>query len=513
MIVDVIAVFIATIIYLSVVLAVGVFCFRKVHTLNEFCIGARARCSAELGLSGQLSELGFFIFVTIPAGIYLYGLGKAWVMAGLFIGTMFIWYLMSFRMMRYSLKYQNVYTLPDYFERRFGKGDALPLSAAVINILFDLIMSSALIVFLSEIVSDIFEIKPIITSVSCVVVVMLLICLSGFVGAVKIDRINAIVVLAALLAMPVVTLFIFEADDLIVSIMNSRVVGGVSRYLDLLRVNGKSIKPLEIVNQLSWGFVIMGLPGLMVRFLAIGKARTAKHGGRYAILFTLLALFFTVVCGVLYRAFLYPMILKGGNDHLIIAKTVKKLTEMKLGYKIAGGLIFVGFLASIISMLISEIHNACAVIYCSIIRPRVMKKKKIRKNLMALRITLVVVSLIVFALTTVDIDPVIIIETALICVGSAFGPCTMLSLYYRRMNKYGATTGMLSGVIVALLWRFLEVFKASGEITDLEDMTGVSPILPAFVISTLLILVVSRLTPDVSEAIKKDHDDVKNRIL
>ena len=132
---------------------------------------------------------------------------------------------------------------------------------------------------------------------------------------------------------------------------------------------------------------------------------------------------------------------------------------------------------------------------------------------MALRITLVVVSLIVFALTIVDIDPVIIIETALICVGSAFGPCTMLSLYYRRMNKYGATTGMFSGVIVALLWRFLEVFKASGEITDLEDLTGVSPILPAFVISTLLILVVSRLTPDVSEAIKKDHDDVKNRIL
>ena len=47
----------------------------------------------------------------------------------------------------------------------------------------------------------------------------------------------------------------------------------------------------------------------------------------------------------------------------------------------------------------------------------------------------------------------------------------------------------------------------------MEELTGLSPILPAFVLSTLVIIIVSYLTPDVSEEIKKDYDDVKNRIM
>lgn len=506
-------VLISVIVYLTVLFVVGVLGFRRVHTLNEFCIGARVSGSAEVGLSGQISELGFFIFIMIPSGVYLSGLGKAWIIAGLFIGTMLIWYLMSFRMMRYSLKYQNVYTLPDYYDRRFGRGEFLPVTAAVINILFDLIMAAAVIRFISLIIADLTGMKTIITSAVTVIVVMGFVMLSGYIGSVKMDKINGGIIIAALLALPVVTLFIFKADELIVSIMNSRVVGGVSRYLDLFRTGGEKISPADISNQLSWGFIIMGLPGLMVRFLSIGKARTAKHGGRVAILFTLLALFFTVVCGVLYRAFLYPMILKDGNNHLFVSKAVNKLVKMDMGYRIAGGVILAGMLASLLSMIVSEIHNSSVIIYCSLIRPRLLRKYKIKKNLKALRIILLFVSAVVFGLTFIDLDPMVVIETSFICVGSAFGPCTMLSLYFKRMNKYGAAAGVISGTLVSLFWRFFAVFRDNGEMTDLETLTGFNAIIPAFVISTVLIIVVSALTPDVTEGIKKDYDDVKNRIL
>ena len=507
------AVLIATIVYTAVLYIVGVIAFKKVHTLNEFCIGARTSGSAEVGLSGQISELGFFIFVLIPAEVYLSGLGRAWIIAGLFIGTMLIWYLMSFRMMRYSIRYQNVYTLPDYYERRFGRGDFLPVTAAVINIVFDFVVAAALIRFLSAVISDLTGMKTALLSTIIVVFVMGFIILSGYVGSVRMDKVNAGVIIAALLAIPAVTIFIFKADELIVAIMNSRVVGGVSRYLNLFRISGESISWMDIVNQLSWGLIIMGLPGLMVRYLSIGKAKTAKHGMRAAILYTLLALFFTVVGAVLYRAFLYPMILKTGNNHLFISKAVNKLIHMDIGYKIAGGVIFAGLLAAIVSMLISEMHNACVVIYCSLIRPRLLRKLKIKKNLRALRLIMLFVTASIFGLSFIDLDPITVIESAFICVGSAFGPCTMLSLYFRRMNRYGAAAGIISGTLVSLAWRFLAVFKENGEITDIETLTGINPILPAFIISTLLILVVSALTPDVSEAVKKDHDDVKNRIL
>ena len=362
------ALWVSVILYVTVILAVGIQCFSKVHTLNDFCIGARQITPAETGLSGQVSELGFFIFIMIPAEVYLLGLGKAWVIVGLFTGTVLIWYLMSYRMMRYSLIYQNVYTFPDYLERRFGRGDFLPVLAAVLNIIFDIVAASALTVFLSGIVSDILGINPKLISMAVLLLAAGFVMLSGYKGMVKLEKINAGIIVAALLALPVVILFIFKADELIIAIMNSRVVGGVSSYLNLFRTGGASIRAEDIINQISWGFVIMGLPGLMVCFLSIGKAKTAKNGGRFAILYTLLTLFFTVVCGVLYRAFLYPVILKNGNNHLFISTAVTKLSNMETGYNVAGGVIFAGLFAVSFSMIISELHNACSVIYCSLIR-------------------------------------------------------------------------------------------------------------------------------------------------
>ena len=504
---------ISTIIYVTVLLLVGILGFRKVHTLNEFCIGARISTPAEVGLSGQLSELGYFIFVMIPSGVYLSGVGKAWMMIGLFIGTMLIWYLMSYRLMRYSLKYKNVYSLPDYFGRRFGRGDFLPVNTAAFSIVFDLIIAAALVKLLAVFVADITGLSESLLTAVIVVAVMGFIILSGYKGSVRMDKINACIVIAALVALPVVIMFLFKADELIVAIMNSRVSGGVSRYLNAFRIGGKMISAVEIVNQLSWGLVIMGLPGLMIRFMSIGKARTAKHGGRYAILFTLLALFFTVVSGVLYRAFLYPMVLKNMNNQFFLSKAVTKLLHMDWGYKIAGGVIYAGLLAVFVSMLINAIHNACVVTYCSIMRPRVLRKFRIKKNILALRITAVVLSGVVFGLSFINIDPLIMIESSIIVVSAAFGPCTMLSLYFRRMNKYGASAGMITGAVTAFLWRFGAFFKSGGELTDMEEFTGISPILPAFILSTLVILIVSALTPDVTEEIKKDHDDVKNRIM
>lgn len=504
---------ISTIVYVTVLMLVGILGFRKVHTLNEFCIGARISSASEVGLSGQLSELGYFIFIMIPAGVYLSGLGKAWTMIGLFVGTMFIWYLMSYRLMRYSLKYKNVYSVPDYFGRRFGRGDFLPVNTAMISIVFDLVIAAALVKLLAIFVADITGMDTGLLSAIIVTIVLGFIMLSGYKGSVHMDKINAWIVIAALVTLPIVTMFIFKADELIIAIMNSRVSGGASRYLNAFRIGGRMISPFEIVNQLSWGLVIMGMPGLMIRFLSIGKARTAKHGGRHAILFTLLALFFTVVSGVLYRAFLYPMILKNLNNQYFLSKAVTKLLKMKLGYKISGGVLFAGLLAVFVSMIVNAIHNACIVSYCTIMRPRVLRKFRIKKNIKALRITAFVTAGAVFGLSFIDIDPMLIIESSIIVVAAAFGPCVMLSLYSKRMNKYGASAGMITGALFAFLWRFGSFFKDGGETIDMEELTGLSPILPAFVLSTLVIIIVSYLTPDVSEEIKKDYDDVKNRIM
>jgi sodium/proline symporter len=53
---------------------------------------------------------------------------------------------------------------------------------------------------------------------------------------------------------------------------------------------------------------------------------------------------------------------------------------------------------------------------------------------------------------------------------AAFGPTLILSLYWRRMNRYGALAGIIVGGLIVVIWRQL-----SGGLFDLYE------IVPGFV--------------------------------
>lgn len=67
--------------------------------------------------------------------------------------------------------------------------------------------------------------------------------------------------------------------------------------------------------------------------------------------------------------------------------------------------------------------------------------------------------------------------------GAAFGPTLILALYWRRMNRWGALAGMLAGGLTVVVWKQL-----SGGIFDLYEL------LPGFIVSFCVIIIVSRLT-------------------
>ena len=64
-------------------------------------------------------------------------------------------------------------------------------------------------------------------------------------------------------------------------------------------------------------------------------------------------------------------------------------------------------------------------------------------------------------------------------IGSSFGPLVILSLYSKRVNKYGAWAGILGGGITSGLW---PLFNST-----------IFPMIPGFCVSMLLIYFVSHL--------------------
>ena len=92
-------------------------------------------------------------------------------------------------------------------------------------------------------------------------------------------------------------------------------------------------------------------------------------------------------------------------------------------------------------------------------------------------------------------------------LGASFGPLTLCSLYWRRLNKQGAIAGMLTGGISVILWKYL--------LAPLGGVFAIYELLPCFIIGLAVMIIVSLLTPEPDESItyEFDHymdDDVKS---
>jgi len=69
-------------------------------------------------------------------------------------------------------------------------------------------------------------------------------------------------------------------------------------------------------------------------------------------------------------------------------------------------------------------------------------------------------------------------------MGSAFGPLTIAALYSKKVNKYGAIAGIVTGAIVSGAWYILD---------NLLEI-GLAPLIPGFISSAVAICLVSYFT-------------------
>jgi sodium/proline symporter len=85
--------------------------------------------------------------------------------------------------------------------------------------------------------------------------------------------------------------------------------------------------------------------------------------------------------------------------------------------------------------------------------------------------------------------------------GACFGPLILFSLFWKRTTLPAAIAGMVSGGVVVVLWKNV--------ISKLGGAFSVYELLPAFVISCIVIVVVTLLTKAPSEEIGKEFEAAK----
>ena len=87
-----------------------------------------------------------------------------------------------------------------------------------------------------------------------------------------------------------------------------------------------------------------------------------------------------------------------------------------------------------------------------------------------------------------------LVENAWAGFGSSFGPLILLSLFWKRMNKWGALAGIVAGALTVIAW------SSFGLSDTLYEM------IPGFAVSTLAIFIVSLLTAPPEQEITDQYE-------
>ena len=169
---------------------------------------------------------------------------------------------------------------------------------------------------------------------------------------------------------------------------------------------------------------------------------------------------------------------------------------------ILAGFVMAGILAATISSSDSYLLIAASAFSKNIFQGIFKKNASDKQVMWVSRITLLTLA-IVGVIIALDEQSVIfqIVSFAWAGFGATFGPLMLFSLFWKRINKAGAIAGMVCGAGMVFFWKLV--------ISKLGGIFAIYELLPAFIFSSIVIVVVSLLTKAPSKEIQEDFEAVR----
>lgn len=507
-------VILAFVLYLLMMVIIGALYAKKNSTTEDYFLGGRSLGGFVAALSAQASDMSGWLLMGLPGSIYALGTGQAWIAIGLFIGTVLNWIFISGRLRRYTIRANNSLTLPTYFENRFhDKKKVLLFISSVTIVIFFLVYTASALAAGGKLFTSVFNVDYKLALTIGAVVILTYTFLGGFMAVCVTDFVQGTLMLIALLAVPIMAYSIVGGGNVMSTLDASGVAGGSAAYLSLFSNGGEAYKAVDIISGLAWGLGYCGMPHILVRFMAVRDEKELAKSKKVAIVWVLISLVLSCVIGVLGRAYLYPMVLsnEGAQYENVYIEMIKKLFMSDFKLPFIGGLLLCGILAAIMSTADSQLLVSSSAVANDLFKGVFFKKLKDKQVLMIARVSVLVVSVIaIFIAWNPNSSIMNLVSDAWAGLGSAFGPAILMSLYWKRTNLAGAAAGMASGGLTVIIWDYIKCCTLDGVRVTPATYTGIYSLLVGFVVSLLFIVVVSLITPKVSDEIVQEFEDVKN---
>jgi len=257
---------------------------------------------------------------------------------------------------------------------------------------------------------------------------------------------------------------------------------------------------LSVISTLSWGLGYFGMPQVLLRFMAIRKTEELKKSRRIAIIWCVISLIAAVAIGITGRM-LYPdaLLTRSEAENIFIVMSTKLLPPL------FAGIVMAGILAATTSSSDSYLLIASSAVSKNIYQGILKRDASDKEVMVVSRITLLVIA-ILGIIIALDEESVIfkVVSFAWAGFGATFGPIMLFSLFWKRTTRSGAIAGMLAGGISVFVWNLL--IRRLGGIFDIYEL------LPAFVISSVVIFIVSLLTKEPTQDVLNEFETAKGNV-
>jgi len=479
--------------YFIAMIGIGLYAYKKSTSDSAgYMLGGRSLSPSVTALSAGASDMSGWMLMGLPGAMYITGLSSIWIAIGLVIGAYFNYLIVAPRLRTYTEVANDSITLPDFFENRFNdKRHLLRVVSSIVIILFFTLYTSSGIVAGGKLFESSFGLNYEAGLYVTAGVVVLYTMFGGFLAVSLTDFVQGCIMFIALVLVP----FVVISDIGGLEVMHETI-----NTLDAEKLNMfNGVSALAIISAMAWGLGYFGQPHIIVRFMAIRSVKDLPVARRIGMTWMIVS-----ICGAMATGFAGIAYVAKTGTALNDPETIFILFSQVLFHPLISGFLLAAILAAIMSTISSQLLVTSSSLTGDFYQAFLNKEATEKQLVFVGRLSVLLVAIVAIFLAYDRNSSILsLVSNAWAGFGAAFGPLVILSLYWKKMNKQGALAGMLTGAFTVLFWIYAPVTIGG------ESLSSVMyEIVPGFILASLAIVVVSKVTASPDESVEKMFDEM-----
>lgn len=444
-------------------------------------------------LSLQINDIGIWIVAIIPCIAFssVAGVKAAfYISIGLIFGYYLSCSLLSERMKIYA-QVGNVGSIPSFLSHRYGdKRGIIRIISAVIGVMLTLSFTSFTLSFSASLLSRAFDFSHTTAVTVCVIAVLTLIVLGGFMSSPHSDAVQSLLIGGATI---ILCIGLTGSLDLEQTAIFNYIYPKALNILPSLFGSSENISLFTLLMCLGWFVCCLGSPQLLTNFLRMKTSRIAPRAKAVSTFWSAITLFGATFIGFMWLI-LFPE--KSSADAMMESLLLSDSLFVRCLLLVA---VF-GVLSAVTKANILMASGFFAEDIYPLIRSDVDKKEIGYVKFFSV----LIFSLLSLALSAdIGSNSFNILAFSISGLCAAFGPVVLFSLRSKKVTLIGGICSILAGTASSF---FITLFFSS----KIGAGFNIYSVFPAFLISTAVLFLVSLIDPKKpSPEVLKEYDRVR----